>query len=66
MAGAGGTGLPILRELLCSIFLKASVSNTLGLSIKLLILINIKHLSNVSASVIELLSGSKNNTAFNT
>ena len=34
-AGAEETGLPILRELLYSIFLKASVSNTLRLSIKL-------------------------------
>ena len=34
-AGAKGAGLSILRELSYSIFLKASVSNTLGLSNKL-------------------------------
>ena len=34
-AGAGGTGLPILRELSLSIFLKASASNTVRLSVKL-------------------------------
>ena len=45
------TGLPILRELSHSVFLKASVSNAPGLSIKLFdkIIVYIKSLSNVSA-----------------
>ena len=46
--GAGGTGLPILRELSYSIFLEASANNTVRLSIKLFdLLISIKRLSNV-------------------
>ena len=51
-AEAGETGLPILRKLSYSIFLKADVSNAPGLSIKLFdkTIINIKRFSILSMS----------------
>ena len=66
-AGAGETGLPILCELSYCIFLKASVSNAPGLSIKLFDkkIIDSKVYQTFQHSVNELLLGSKYNKVLN-